>query len=104
LKAICKGAPDQRKYNKRHRSYGRQGAYLKTAEIEMVAIQIEVGQKNAHNTKIQKVLRTDDEFIWVFEISIHIRLIRHRKIKYKFYVPLLRIRNLSLQSFDLVLF
>ncbi len=38
----------------------------------MVAIQIEIGQKNTHNTKIQKVLRTDDEFIWVSEIVIHI--------------------------------
>jgi len=25
---------------------------LKTAKIEMVAVQIKIGQKNAHNTKI----------------------------------------------------
>ena len=57
---IGKRPPDQREYDQHQRSEGRKRADLGAAESKVVAVQIEIGQVDAQNGEIDKILQTDN--------------------------------------------
>ena len=61
IKPIGQRSPDQRKNNQGYGPQPREDADLKAAEAQMIAVQIEIGQKDSQHAEIDKVLGTDDE-------------------------------------------